>query len=111
VPLFKKRTLVLELKGRLIGEFDPSADGFYRNVAPFVLSVRKKSVLHVRVRSDAPVDVAVTGGSGAPLAHRGRVTDASFEVETGGDSEMSAIFGVFAGEKATIDAEIWMEKR
>jgi hypothetical protein len=111
VTLFGNNKPVLEIKGLLVGQFDPKVDGFYKNVMPFRFDVKKNRTIHVSIRSDAPVDAAIVDGKGATASHVDRLTSSETDVHTGNSREMSLVLGVYPGEKATVDAEIRMDKK
>ncbi|MDR2845957.1 MAG: hypothetical protein LBV63_01600 [Candidatus Methanoplasma sp.] len=111
MALLQKRIQVFKLEKTLVGELDLTVDGFYRNVLAFKFDVKKRKALYIEVRSDAPIDVAVADSGGSALTHRERIAQAEIgPVPTGNNRDMGIIFGVFPGEKATVEAEIWMDK-
>ncbi|MDR3283544.1 MAG: hypothetical protein LBS92_08085 [Candidatus Methanoplasma sp.] len=111
MALFGSNKPVLEIKGAVIGEFDPAVEGFYKNVVPFRFEVKKNRVLHTSVRSDGLVDVALIDEKGSPVTHVDRQTSLEIDAHTGSSREMSIILGVYPGDKVVVDAEIWMCKK
>ncbi|MCL1978843.1 MAG: hypothetical protein FWG60_01620 [Methanomassiliicoccaceae archaeon] len=109
MAVFGGREQVFSIEGLIIGEFDPSADGFYRNVKTFSFKVKKRKTIRIDIRSDMPVDVAVANENGANASYKQAIKEGSVgPVPTGGNREMGIIIGVYPGEKATVSIEIWM---
>ncbi|MDR1404329.1 MAG: hypothetical protein LBJ20_02005 [Candidatus Methanoplasma sp.] len=109
--LLRDRVLVFQKKNLAIGEFDPDAEGFYRNVMAFSFTVKKKKILRVTVRSDIPVDIAIADEGGSSIAHKQMMTDGELSVPTGGNKEMGLFIGICPGDRALVNAEIWMERQ
>ncbi len=94
-----------------LGEFDPSAEGFYRNVQTFPLSVKKRRSIRISIRSDVPIDVAVANEKGESVSYKQAVKEGSVgPVPTGDNKEMGLILGICPGDRATVSVEVWMEK-
>ncbi|MDR0887943.1 MAG: hypothetical protein LBM39_02010 [Candidatus Methanoplasma sp.] len=111
MALLQKRIKVFVLEKTVVGELDLTVEGFYRNVLAFNFDVKKKRYLHIQVRSDAPVDVAVANSDGSSLTHKERIIQTEIgPVPTGSNKDMGIFFGVVPGDKATVEAEIWMDK-
>ncbi|MDR1690972.1 MAG: hypothetical protein LBR42_03905 [Candidatus Methanoplasma sp.] len=111
MALFDDRIQVLKVDGVTVGEFDQSADGFYRNVMTFNFNVKKKKAIRVKIRSDNPVDVAVANENGSSMAHKQSMKDGELgPVPTLDNREMGLFLGVYPGDKATVSVEVWMEK-
>ncbi len=112
MALFKDRELVLDSKNIVIGEFDPSVDGFYKNVMTFPVTVKKKRTITINIRSDVPVDIAVANEKGSSILHKQSFKEGSIgPIPTNDNKEMGVIVGIFPGDKATIDLEVWMERQ
>jgi len=112
MALFAKRTQVFGPETFPIGELDLSVDGCYRNVKTFELKVKPKHDLYVEVTSDAPIDVVVAAEDQSKLGYRDQVTDARLgPYDTGKSESMGLLIGVYRGDKATVKAEAWMERR
>ena len=91
-----------------VGEFDPSADGAYRNVKVFPLSV-KKGRLFVSVNSDAPVDIALSDGDGNCIKFMDSILCATIgPVGVPKKGTMALVAGVFRGDKAELNIRAWM---
>ena len=109
MAVFNEREQVFRKEGLTLGEFDPSAEGLYRNVKTFSFSLKKRRAVEVNIRSDAPVDVAVANEKGASLIYRQAVRDGSVgPVPTDSNKELSIVLGVYRGDKATVSVEVWM---
>jgi len=105
------REQVFVLEGLLLGEFDPSAEGFYRNVQTFPFKVKKRRVIRISIKSDIPVDVAVADEKGATAGYKQAVKEGTIgPVPTEDNKEMGIVLGVYPGDKATVSVEIWMAK-
>ncbi len=109
--MFDKREQVYGPETMPIGEFDPTVDGFYRNVITIPLEVRPKRMLRVRVTSDNPVDVAIARGDNSSAGIKTGITDVTMgPYETGKFKSMGILIGIFKGDKATITVEAWTDK-
>lgn len=109
--ILNNRVQVFEGRDLTIGEFDPSADGFYRNVMTYRFDVKKNRTLYVDVRSDVSVDIAVANENGSSIAHKQAVKEDSMgPIPTGNNREMGLFVGVYPGDKAVVDVDIWMER-
>ena len=111
MAMFKDGEQVLKIEGLILGEFDPSVDGFYRNVQTFPFKVKKRKVIRIDITSDAPVDVAVADEKGSSVSYKQAIKDGTIgPIPTGDNKEMGIIIGIFRGDKTTVSAEIWMER-
>ena len=99
--LFGKKETVLLDTSLSIGEFDLSADGFYRNVKTFPLNVRK-GTLSVSVDSSHPVDVALSDSGGTCMGFKDSVVNGTISVETSKKETVALIIGVFRGDTADL---------
>ncbi|MDR1954576.1 MAG: hypothetical protein LBP82_01320 [Candidatus Methanoplasma sp.] len=98
-------------EGLVLGEFDPSVEGLYRNVKAFPFNVKRKKVIIIAITSDLPVDVAVVDEEGSPVTYKQAVKEGSIgPIPTGGNREMGIILGIYQGDKATVNVEIWMAR-
>ena len=112
MSLFEKRTQVYGPEEISIGDFDATADGFYRNVVTIPLTVKPNHVLYVKVTSDNPVDVVVARDNGSAVQHKDRMTDVTMgPYPTEKAKSMGIIIGVFRGDKAKANVEAWMERK
>ncbi len=109
--LFDRRTEVFSVRGMRVGDFDPTKPGCYDNVRTFPLEVRPRRGLGFRIASDVPVSIAFANSDNSSVYHKEDMLE--FEhgpIPTGQNREMGLLLGVFPGDKATIDLEIWMER-
>lgn len=89
-----------------IGEFDPSAPGYYRNVETTVIDVRRRRKVHVVVSSDSPVDVSVIGTEGTALKFVEGVEEFDFSTTPAVDGKMAVVAAVYPGDKARIKVKV-----
>jgi hypothetical protein len=92
-----------------IGEFDPAADGAYRNVKTFPLNVKEGKRLLIKVSSDAPVDMAVSNSDGICIKFKDSILDDTVIIETAKKETLMLVIGVFRGDKAELRIKAWME--
>jgi hypothetical protein len=112
MSLFEKRTQVFGPETITVGEFDPTADGFYRNVYPIPLDVKPNHVLYVKLKADKPVDIVIAREDGSAVQHKDRQTDIQMgPFPTDKHKSMGIILGVFRGDKSTVEIEAWMERK
>ncbi len=112
MALFSGRRTVFGPEVISVGEFDPEADGGYRNVICTHIQVKPKRHLFIKVKSDFPVDVAVLNQRGQPIGHKDGVTDFTLgPVSTEDWTEMGFIVGLFRGDKAKAEVEVWTERK
>ena len=105
------REQVFALERLPLGEFDPSVEGFYRNVQTFPFKVKKRRVIRISIKSDIPVDVAVADEKGSTAGYKQAVKEGTIgPVPTEDNKEMGIVLGVYPGDKATVSVEIWMAK-
>jgi len=91
-----------------IGEFDPSADGAYRNVKVFPLSVRSGK-LYVSVESDKPVDIALSDEDGTCIKFKNSILcDTLGPIDIAKKGTVALLAGVFRGDKAELRIRAWM---
>ena len=112
MSFFDKRTQVFGPEKMSIGDFDPTVDGFYRNVVTIPLTVKHNHMLYVKVESDNPVDIVIARDNGSAVTHKDRQKDilmGPFPTEK--LDSMGIIIGVFRGDKANATVEAWMEKK
>ncbi|MCL1810665.1 MAG: hypothetical protein FWG41_00360 [Methanomassiliicoccaceae archaeon] len=111
MAMFGDKEQVLKVEGLALGEFDPSADGFYKNVQAFSFKVKKKKVINISIVSDAPVDVAVANEKGASVSYKEAVREGTVgPIPTGDNKEMGMVLGIYPGDKATVSVEVWMAR-
>jgi len=107
MPLLNKKTVLFDEK-IIIGEFDPSADGAYRNVKTFPLQV-KKGGMFISVDSDKPIDIAVSNGDGICIKFKESIlNDVIGPVNITKKETMALAVGIFRGDKAEPRIKIWM---
>lgn len=112
MSFFEKRTQVYGPETFTVGQFDPAADGLYRNVYPVELTVKPNHVLYVSVKSDAPVDIVVAREDGSSVQHKDKQMDIVLgPYPTEKHKSMGVILGVFRGDKANVTLEAWMERK
>ena len=112
MSLFEKRTQVYGPETMVVGEFDPTADGLYRNIVTIALTVKPNHVLYVKVQSDNPVDIVVAREDGSAVQHKDRQRDILMgPYPTEKHKSMGIILGVFRGDKATVTVEAWTERK
>ena len=89
-----------------------TADGFYRNVVTIPLDVKPNHSIFLRIKADQPVDIVIAKDDGSALAHKDRIMEGELgPYPTDKRKSMGIILGVFRGDKATAELEVWMEKK
>ena len=107
----KKSETVLRKDGISIGEFDISAEGFYRNIITIPFNVKKNRILYIDVKGIPKVDVALADGRGSGIFSRQNISDDCIgPIPTSDNKEMGLLLGVYPGDKAIVDVEIRMGK-
>jgi len=110
--MFDKRVTVFEGKDILVGKFNPAAPGCYDNVLTFAYEVKTKRNLYFDVDSDIPISVAIANDDNSSAFHKEDVTVGSFgPISTADNKEMGLFLGVYPGDKAKVNIQIWMEKK
>ena len=110
LALLGKKGTVLMDDSLTVGEFDPSADGAYRNVKTFPLEVKQGKKLFVSVDSDNPVDVALSNGDGICIKFKESVVkDTIGPLITTKKETIALVLGVFRGDKAELKVKAWTE--
>jgi len=92
-----------------VGEFDPSADGAYRNVKTFPLDVKPRKDLCIRLESDIRIDLALSGSDGKCVLFKEGVTEGTFRIRTERKETLMLAAGVFRGDLAKIKVSAWLE--
>ena len=111
MSLFDKREQVYGPEVVSVGDLDLTVDGGYRNIVPIPLDVKPKRALYLHATSDFPVDVVVANEKGAAVAHKEHVTDLSLgPIPTGKLKSMGIFLGLYPGDKAKVNLEVWMER-
>lgn len=106
-----KRVTVYGPTAVSVGDFDPTVDGCYRNVVTIPLDVKPHRMLHVRMSSDNPVDIVVARENRSSAGVKENVTSAELgPFDTGKSKSMGIILGVFRGDKAKVELEVWMDR-
>ncbi len=112
MSFFEKRTAVFGPEDVRVGDFDPTADGLYRNVVTIPLDVKPKHVVYVKAKSDNPFDIVIARDNGSAVVHKEGNKDIQLgPFPTEKAASMGVILGVFRGDKATVNLEVWMEKK
>lgn len=93
-----------------VGDFDPTVDGCYRNVVTIPLDVKPKRRLHVKMSSDHPVDLVVAREDRSAAGHKDQVMQAEMAFDTGKSTSMGILVGVYRGDKAMVNLDVWMDK-
>jgi hypothetical protein len=107
LSLLSKKKILFEEK-ITIGEFDPSADGAYRNVKTFPVQARPGEMF-ISVDSDKPVDIAVSNGNGICIKFKESIlNDVIGPIRITDKDTMALAVGVFRGDRAEPDIKIWM---
>jgi len=111
MAMFSEREQLFKTEGLVLGEFDPSVDGFYKNVHTFPIKVKKRRAIRINISSDAPVDIAVANEKGSSVSYKQAVKEGTIgPIPTEDNKEMGVIVGVYKGDKATVSVEVWMER-
>jgi len=105
--LFEKRTIVFERRGLKIGEFNRGVEGFYENVMPFQIDIKKNRMLHIEFESTLPTDVYISDGT-KPLSQKNRILNEKWDVRATDVKAINLFIGVMRGDKATVDVTVWM---
>jgi len=93
-----------------IGEFDPEADGAYRNVKTFPLEVKAGKNLFISIDSNFPVDIAISDGKGMCIGSKYEFNSGTFGPTLLKNKEtLALVLGVFRGDLAKVTLEVWME--
>jgi len=112
MSLFDKKTQVYGPETLEVGTFDPTVDGFYRNVITIPLEIKHNHVLYVKVKADKPVDIVVARDNGSAIQHKDRQTDVVMgPYPTEKYDSMGIIIGVFRGDISHATVEAWMERK
>lgn len=90
-----------------LGEFDPSADGAYRNVKVFPISARPGK-LNISVSSDRPVDIAISDEAGICIKFRNSILCDIVSAEITKKEVVTLFAGIFRGDKADVRIKAWM---
>ena len=112
MTMFKDGEQVFKIEGYKLGEFDPSVEGFYKNVQSFPFNVKKRRAIKINILSDVPVDVAVADGKGSSVSYKQAVKEGSIgPIPTDDNKEMGVVLGIYPGDRATVSVEIWMARQ
>ena len=110
MPLLGNKETVLMDTSVSLGEFDPYADGAYRNVKSFPLEVRPGRKLFVSVISDNPVDVALSNSDGICIKFKDSILNGTVgPVDTVKKETIALVLGVFRGDRAEVRIRAWTE--
>lgn len=111
MAVFSGREQVFRTEGLSLGEFDPSADGFYRNVKTFSFKVKKRRTISISITSGIPVDIVVANEKGATVSYKPGVKEGTIgPIPTDDNKEMTLVLGVYPGDKTAVNAEVWMDR-
>ena len=106
--MLNKKTVLFE-ESISIGEFDPSADGAYRNVKTFPLIV-KRGRIFISADSDKPVDIALSDSDGICIKFKNSIiSDTIGPIELTRKQTVTLMVGVYKGDKAELGIKVWME--
>ena len=110
MSLLRRKHTIIPLTRMTLGEFDIQEPGGYRNVKTFPLHIKAGRDLHVRVRSDRPVDLAVSDQKGFCRSFQEGVMEGSLGPVHFPEKELAAlVLGVFRGDRADLELEVWTE--
>jgi hypothetical protein len=110
MSLFNRKTVLLPRQTMTVGEFDITVDGAYRNVKTFPLETKKGKSLFVYLKSDIGVDVSVVDAKGMDEKFCQAVKDQTIgPVPIMEKGTMALLVGVYQGDLAHIEIEVWME--
>jgi hypothetical protein len=107
--VFGKKEIILIDTSLTLGEFDPHADGAYRNVKTFPLEVKQGKKVFVSVESDKPVDIALSNSDGICIKFKESVINDKIEVTAAKKETVALVLGIFRGDKADLKLKAWME--
>jgi hypothetical protein len=111
LAVFEKRVEIFNVQHMSIGNFDPTKPGCYDNVKTFPLYVKPKRVIFFRLSSDVPVSIAFANSDNSSVYHKEDITQLEGgPIHTEANKEMGLLMGVYPGDKAKVDIEIWMER-
>lgn len=108
--LFNKKITLIERQTITVGEFNIEINGAYDNMKTFPLNVKKGKKLFLSVKSDNGVDVCVVNTDGMNLGFKEAVKDqliGPYPIAEKGI--MTLILGVYRGDLAHVEFEVWME--
>lgn len=109
--ILNKKTEVFSVRQMRVGDFDPTKPGCYDNVKTFPIEVRPQRALFFKIVSDVPISIAFANSDNSSVYHKEDMTDFGYgPIPTGRNREMGILLGVYPGDKATIDLDVWMEK-
>jgi hypothetical protein len=109
--MFERKKTVLPSTNIIVGELDYTVPGCYRNVEVLPFDVKPKHTITLSVRSDIPVDVAIANDDGSTAKFKQAQTDIVIgPIDTGKNTSMAVMLGVYPGDKADVTVEAWMER-
>jgi len=109
LPLLGKKTVLLDTS-LLLGEFDPHVPGAYRNVISYPLDAKQGRNLFVAVRSNNPVDIALSDSDGICIKFKDSIlndTIGPIVIEKKGT--VALVLGIFRGDTAELSVKAWTE--
>ncbi len=110
MSLFRRKRVLMPPTKMSLGEFDIEEPGGYRNVKTFPLEVRAGRKLHVRVKSDRPLDLAISDEKGFCRSFAEGVTEGGLgPVDFPQREKVALVIGVFRGDMAELELEVWMD--
>lgn len=111
MALFEKKTVLFSEKQLSVGEFDPTKPGCYDNVKTFPIALKPRKALYYSFKSNIPTSIVFANSDNSSVYHKEDQTEIEDgPIPTGNNKEMGLILGVYPGDKAKVDIEIWMEK-
>ncbi len=94
-----------------VGDFDPTKPGCYDNVLTFPFVVKPRRSLYFELKSDCPTSIAFANSDNSSVYHMEDVKELSYgPIATGNNKEMGILIGVYPGDKAKVDLDVWMER-
>ena len=110
MSFFNKKVVLLEEKNLSLGELNYSVPGGYDNIKTFPLNVKVGKKVKATIKSTNPVDVSFVDATGMNIKFKEGITDIEMgPIEVQHKGIMTIIFGIYRGEKSTIDVTVWME--
>ncbi|UAL07517.1 MAG: hypothetical protein KRP56_06805 [Candidatus Methanogranum gryphiswaldense] len=111
MALFEKRTQVFNVQQIHIGDFDPTKPGCYDNVKTFTIEVKPKRYIFFELKSEIPVSIVFANSDNSSIYHKEDIKEFSYgPIPTNDNKEIGLILGVYPGDKAKVDLDVWMER-
>lgn len=108
--LFRKKTVLISKRSMTLGEFDVTIDGGYNNVKYFPIEAKIGRDLYISVTTDVGIDISVVDAKGMNEKYKGGFIGGVIgPVPVKEKGTMTLIFGIYRGDKANLEFEVWME--